>query len=91
MGPFFYGSCCSCSGGDLPAKQAGGNNFLPCFVFILYTPSFKISVHSGVCFLLMSYSLHYKGGDAQVTQGEVGGVAFVGSRKICPLVVFVTA
>lgn len=50
-----------------------------------------MSVHSGVCFLLMSYSLHYKSNDAQVNQWEVGGVAFFGSQKICPLVVSVTA
>lgn len=48
----------------LPNKKAEGNNFLPCFVFIVFTASFKISILSGFCFNLMFYSWDYKTKDA---------------------------
>lgn len=64
----------------LPHKRAEQNNFLPCFVFIVFTASFKISILSGFCFNLMFYSWDYKTRCLSKT-GEEGGLIFLSLEK----------
>lgn len=66
----------------LPTKKAEGNDFLPCFVFVLYTPSFTIRMHNGFCFHLIFDSQDYKTRDAQVKQGEAGGLTSLALEKM---------